>query len=181
MGAEETAHFVEHTWFRSIHGNMPPIMFMIQDLGTRFNATTASDRTDYRTAANVKYLPILLKLESLRMTDFYRGVTEENVEVEREVIRNEWRRRNEQSTSIVLDYMNEALYPQGHPYARASTHETLNNITLPVLQEYVDTYYKPEDTTITIIGDFETQELISMLLENFELSLFHEGLNHLQS
>lgn len=173
VGAEETAHFVEHTWFRSVHGGMPPIMFVIQDLGTMFNATTAPDRTDYRTTANVKYLPILLKLESLRMTDFYRGVTEEQVTVEREVIRNEWRQRNEQSTALVFDYMNEAVYPEGHPYARRSTHETLDNIKLETLQTYVDTNYKPQDTTITIIGDFQTSEIISMILENFDLRLLH--------
>lgn len=175
-GAEETAHFVEHVWFRSVHGDMPPIMFVIQDLGTMFNATTAADRTDYRTTANVKYLPIMLKLESLRMTDFYRGVTEEQITVEREVIRNEWRRRNEQSTALLFDYMGEALYPEGHPYSRRSTHETLDNINLKVLQDYVDTNYKPEDTTITIVGDFKTDELISMLLENFDLSLLHPKL-----
>ena len=175
-GAEETAHFVEHVWFRSVHGDMPPIMFVIQDLGTMFNATTAADRTDYRTTANVKYLPIMLKLESLRMTDFYRGVTEEQITVEREVIRNEWRRRNEQSTALLFDYMGEALFPEGHPYSRRSTHETLDNIKLKVLQDYVDTNYKPEDTTITIVGDFKTDELISMLLENFDLSLLHPKL-----
>lgn len=176
VGAEETAHFVEHTWFRSVHGGMPPIMFVIQDLGTMFNATTAPDRTDYRTTANVKYLPILLKLESLRMTDFYRGVTEEQVTVEREVIRNEWRQRNEQGNALLFDFMNEAVYPEDHPYARRSTHESLENIKLETLHNYVDSYYKPEDTTITIVGDFDTSEIISMILENFDLRLLHPKL-----
>ena len=81
VGKEETAHFVEHIWFRSVHGDFPPIMSMIQDLGTSFNATTYFDRTDYRTAASVEYLPIMLKLESLRLTDFYRGVTEEQIDL----------------------------------------------------------------------------------------------------
>ncbi|MEZ4234872.1 MAG: insulinase family protein [Myxococcota bacterium] len=88
-GKEETAHFVEHTWFRSKHGTLPEIMNLIQDIGTRFNATTRNDWTDFRTVASSEYLPLLLRLESLRLTEPYAGVTEEEIDVEREVIRNE--------------------------------------------------------------------------------------------
>ncbi|NCG18525.1 MAG: hypothetical protein GWP91_05890, partial [Rhodobacterales bacterium] len=173
-GAEETAHFVEHLWFRSVHGeNLPPIMFMIQDLGTLFNATTANDRTDYRTTANIEYLDIMLGLESLRLTHFYRGVTEEQIDTEREVIRNEWRRRNEQSQSILIDFMNTVVYPSDHPYSQRSTHDTLNNIDLKVLQTYVDEFYKPADTTITIIGDFTKEELVEKIMATFSPELLH--------
>ena len=175
-GAEETAHFVEHIWFRSIHGDMPPIMSLIQDLGTSFNATTANDRTDYHTVANVNSLPILLRLESLRLTNFYRGVTEDQIDIEREVIRNEWRRRNEQNGAILLDYLNEVVYPSEHPYSRRSTHDTLNNITLDVMHDYVDEFYQPQNTTLAIVGDFNTPEVISTLLESFDLSLLHPNL-----
>ncbi len=176
VGAEETAHFVEHLWFRSVHGELPPIMWTIQDMGTLFNATTAPDRTDYRTVAGIQYLPLLLKFESLRLTNFYEGVTEEQIDTEREVIRNEWRRRNEQNMALLFDYVGESVFPEGHPYARYSTHETIDNINLKVLQTYVDTYYKTEDTTITIVGDFKTDDVVGMIFETFEPSLFHPDL-----
>jgi len=176
VGAEETAHFVEHLWFRSIHGDLPPIMWTIQDMGTVFNATTAPDRTDYRTVAGIQYLPLMLKFESLRLTNFYDGVTEEQIDTEREVIRNEWRRRNEQNIALLFDYMNESVFPAGHPYARHSTMETIDKIDLKVLQTYVDEFYKAEDTTITIVGDFKTDDVVGMIFETFEPSLFHPDL-----
>ena len=106
-GAEGCAHFAEHTWFRSeqtvrvgydevgnpIERKLPSIMDTLQDYGTLMNATTRNDWTDYRTVFSAEYLDLFLQLESRRLKTPYVGVTEEHIETEREVIRNEWRRR----------------------------------------------------------------------------------------
>lgn len=170
-GAEGTAHFVEHTWFRSKHAELPPIMTLIQDLGTQFNATTRPDTTDFRTVASSEYLPALLRLESLRLVEPYIGVTDEEIETEREVVRNEWRRRNEQSTNLVFDYLLKSVFPDGHPYHARETNESLDNIKLDVLQGYFDKHYTPDKTTIVVIGDFEQSESRSLIFSNFDLSL----------
>jgi zinc protease len=175
-GKNGTAHFVEHTWFRSVHGDLPPIMSFIQDLGVDFNATTRPDTTDYRTVANSEYLPILLRLESLRLTEPYVGMTEEQVETEREVVRNEWRRRNEQSQSLVFDYALRSTFPEGHPYHARETNESLDAIDLETLQAYFDEHYTPENTTLIVIGDFDIAEAQSLLFTNFNLELFHPDL-----
>lgn len=175
-GKEETAHFVEHTWFRSKHGQLPPIMDVVQDLGADFNATTWNDLTDYRTVASSEYLPLMLRLESLRLTEPYAGVTEEEIDVEREVIRNEWRRRNEQNVNLFIDYLYQAVYPESHGYHDHSTHESIDNIKLADLQGFMDRYYKPENTTIMVVGDFDIDEASSLIFENFDLKLLHPGL-----
>ena len=176
-GKEETAHFVEHTWFRSKHGSLPPIMDLIQDIGTRFNATTRNDWTDYRTVASSEYLPLMLRLESLRLTEPYEGVTEAEIDVEREVIRNEWRRRNEQAEiSQLIDYAYESIYPEGHGYHDHSTHSSIDNIKLKDLQQFMDDYYKPENTTIFVVGDFDPQESASLIFSNFAPELLHPRL-----
>ncbi len=175
-GKEETAHFVEHTWFRSKHGDLPPIMDTIQDLGTMFNATTRNDWTDYRTVASSEFLPIMLRLESLRLTEPYAGVTEDEIDVEREVIRNEWRRRNEQNSALFFEYLYSSVYPDDHPYHDHSTHETMDNIKLADLQKYFDDYYTPENTTIFIVGDFDPDDAASLIFENFDPQLLHPDL-----
>jgi len=170
-GKNGTAHFVEHTWFRSEHGELPPIMTVIQDLGTAFNATTRPDTTDFRTVASSEYLPILMRLESLRLTEPYKGMSAEEVETEREVVRNEWRRRNEQSQSLVFDYLLKSVFPQGHPYANRETNESLDAIDLETLQNYFDEHYTPDKTTIVVIGDFDQSEARSLIFSNFDLEL----------
>jgi zinc protease len=175
-GKDEVAHFVEHTWFRSVHGELPPIMDVVNDLSGFFNASTWNDWTNYSTVAHSQYLPILLKLESLRLTEFYKGMTEEQTITEREVIRNEWRRRNENNVQLIFDYLYNAVYPAGHPYHSTSTHDTIDNIELADLQGYVDRYYRPDQTTVTIVGDFDPREAASLIFENFDLSLLHPKL-----
>jgi zinc protease len=176
-GKEETAHFVEHTWFRSKHGTLPPIMDLIQDIGTRFNATTRNDWTDYRTVASSEYLPLMLRLESLRLTEPYAGVTEAEIDIEREVIRNEWRRRNEQGwISQVVDFMYESVYPDEHGYHDHSTHASIDNIKLADLQKFMDDYYKPENTTIFVVGDFDPAEAESLIFTNIAPQLLHPRL-----
>lgn len=170
-GKEETAHFVEHTWFRSKHGDLPPIMDVIQDLGAMFNATTRNDWTDYRTVSSSENLPLMLRLESARLTEPYKGVTEEEIDVEREVIRNEWRRRNEQSSSLFVDYLYSAVYPKEHGYHDHSTHGSIDNIKLADLQKFMDDYYKPENTTLFVVGDFDPEEAYSLIFDNFALEL----------
>ena len=167
-GKDEVAHFVEHTWFRSVHGELPPIMDVVNDISGVFNASTWNDWTNYSTVANSEYLPILMRLESLRLTEFYRGMTEELTKTEREVIRNEWRRRNENNSALLFDYLYNVLYPADHPYHSTSTHDTIDNIELKDLQAYVDKNYKPSDTTIMVVGDFDPREAASLIFTNFD-------------
>jgi zinc protease len=171
----EVAHFVEHTWFRSVHGELPPVMDVIQDVGTVFNATTHNDWTDYQTYAASKYVNQLLTLESLRLTEPYIGVTEEQITVEREVIRNEWRRRNEQNFALFANYMNEVVYPEDHGYHTSSTHDTIDNIKLKNLQDFFDQYYTPEETTVFVVGDIpeDPNEQLSLVFRNFAPELLH--------
>lgn len=180
-GAEGTAHFAEHTWFRSeqtvrvgydengapIERKLPSIMDTLQDYGTLMNATTRNDWTDYRTVFSSEHLDLFLQLESRRLKTPYVGVTEDHINTERDVIRNEWRRRNEQGDAVLFDFLFDAVYPPGHPYASSSTKESLGNVNLKVLQKYFDDYYKPENTTIAVVGDFDIREASSLLFENF--------------
>ncbi len=177
-GKEETAHFVEHLWFRSKHGDLPAIWEVIPNMGADFNATTSNDDTDYRTVASSEYLPLMLRLESLRLTEPYAGVTEAEVDVEREVIRNEWRRRSEQTGgyNLPLSYILEAVYPEGHGYHDYSDHTSIDNIKLADLQKFFDDYYRPDTTTIFVVGDFDPSEAASLIFENFDPKLLHPEL-----
>ena len=69
------------------------------------------------------------------------------------------------------------LYPPGHLY-RGSTigsHDTITNITLADVQRYVDENYRPEYSTIAVVGDFalEGGQGMGMVFEAFE------GVEHL--
>lgn len=178
VGKEGIAHFVEHAWFRSKHGDLPPIMDVIQDMGCPFNATTRPDWTDYRTTCASRLLPSLLRFESLRLTNTVIGVTEEEITTEREVVRNELRMNMEQGSTQAISYLYDHLYPESHPYHRLTigTHGSLDNVKLADIQKFTDDYYRAEKTTIMVTGDFDPEESLSLILQNFELALIHPGL-----
>lgn len=175
-GKEETAHFVEHIWFRSVHGDWPPVMDVITGHTSLFNATTRADWTDYRTTMSNFYLEKLIALEGYRLSEPYRGVTEDQIAVEREVIRNEFRRRNEQDSAQLFNAIFKYVYPEGHPYHRHSSHESLTNIQLSDLQWYMDTFYQPSETTITIVGSFDPQEVMHYIFKHWDPKLLHPEL-----
>jgi len=180
-GREENAHFCEHAWFRSRHGTLPTIMELfneIGDIGASVNASTHSDFTDFSTVASSEYLPLLLRLESLRLTEPYAGITEGEIDTEREVIRNEfrWHREDPRQQFFKYEYVMEALYPEDHPYHKASTHDSIDNLRLPDVQAFFDKFYKPDQTTITIVGDFDPADASSLIFANVAPQLLNAHL-----
>ncbi|MEY3214760.1 MAG: hypothetical protein RIT28_5241, partial [Pseudomonadota bacterium] len=72
-----------------------------------------------------------------------------------------------------LGYMREALYPEGHPYHRLGigTHDSLNNISLADVKAFTDANYRPENTTIVVVGDFSLDEVPKLIQEAFPMEL----------
>jgi zinc protease len=175
VGKEGLAHFVEHLWFRSEHGDLPKVWNIIADMGAYKNASTADDWTNYMTVASVESLPAMLRLESLRITDTLNGVKEDVLDIEREVIRNELRQRKENGFMGTIPYIYDKLYQPDHPYARAGigTHDSLDNCTLADAQEFVEKHYTPEQTTIVVVGNFDPELASNLIFENMAAELIH--------
>jgi zinc protease len=169
-GMDGFAHLVEHLCFRARHGDLPKNMDLIRQIGGAFNANTWLDRTIYMTIAPRDSLIPLMRLESLRMVDAVNGVSQEVLDVEREVVRNELRGNLEQGPGDIWGNLQAQLFPEDHPYhyTTIGTHEGLNNITLEAIQEWVQVWYKPEHTTIVVTGDFSLDETGDFIQEAFQ-------------
>ena len=178
IGKEGIAHFVEHLWFRSEHGDLPKVWDVLASLGCNLNASTGADYTNYMSVCPSTSLESLLRLESLRLTDPVRDVTEDMVNVEREVIRNELRMRYENSAFNAFPYLFEKLYPEGYEYRRLGigTHGSLDNIKLEDIQKFTVDNYKASNTTVMVVGDFNMNEAANLIFENFAPELIAPGL-----
>ena len=156
---EGIAHLVEHLWFRSEHGELPKTWDLLEsEMGCSLNAFTQYDITAYMTVCPSSQLAPMLQLESLRVTDTIAKVTQEMVTTEIEVVRNEIRMRSENFNMpffTLLESMHGHIYPAGHPYSRAMAgdHESIRNIVLEDIQTFTDAYYRPDTTTMMIVGD----------------------------
>ncbi len=125
--------------------------------GVGLNATTSSDATRYFYSFPANKLELWMSLESERFLDpvfreFYK---------EQQVILEERRLRTDNSP---IGQMIEAFLDTAytvHPYKRPviGYNEDLRNLERQDVQEFFDTYYVPNNLTIAVVGDVETQEV----------------------
>ncbi len=60
--------------------------------------------------------------------------------------------------TIASNVVANVNYPKGHPYGEVQTEETVNRIELKKCKEYYDTYFKPNNAYLTIVGDITLAE-----------------------
>ena len=180
-GLEGIAHVVEHLWFRSHNEGEIKVWDQLKEAGASLNAYTASDVTTYLTAAPVSQMGQLLELEARRISGALsvQNVTQEEVNLEREIARNELRMRYENTSTSGIGYLYGKLFPEGHPYSKLGigTHDSLDNITIEDVRAFTEEHYVPENTTMLIIGDFEVKDSWKMIAEHFPMELLKDPEN----
>jgi zinc protease len=174
---EGIAHVVEHLAFRAKHGDFPKNWDVINQLGGMLNASTSTDWTNYMTVAPVDAAIPLLRIEALRLHDGVAGVTAADVEAEKLIARNELRMGYEMGSNgspavrTALVHLPKLLWPEDHPYRNTTigTHETISNIDLASVQRYVSDNYRPEFSTIAMVGDLSLKDgkAMDMIFRSF--------------
>jgi zinc protease len=157
-GREGLAHLVEHLTFRSHGPGEAALWPRFWALGASFNASTDFEATTYHEVAPAPRLPEVLAAEGRRLLDPLDGLDEATFAVERDVVRNELRERNE-THSFGAAYAGafRAAFPEGHPFHRdlAGTHESISALTLADARAYVAAHYRPDNMTMVIVGDMD--------------------------
>ena len=165
------AHLFEHMLFQESE-NVPQDQFFkkIQDAGGTLNGGTWKDGTIYYEVVPNNALEMVMWLESDRMGYLINTVTEAAFYNQQEVVQNEKRQRVDNNpyghTNWVLD---KAIYPEGHPYNWQVIGELvdLQNATIEDVKEFYDKYYGPNNATLVLAGDFETEEAKALIEKYF--------------
>ncbi len=160
------AHLFEHMMFQGSE-NVPKEMHFkfIQEAGGSLNGSTNTDRTNYYEKLPSNYLELALWLESDRMGYFLPALTEEKLNNQIDVVRNERLERYEnQPYGLAWEILTSNLYPKGHPYSWP-TIGFMPDISykLDEVINFFKTYYSPSNACLVIAGDFDsslTKELI---------------------
>jgi zinc protease len=179
-GKEGLAHLVEHLTFRARSAERPSRWGQLEAAGAgRLNASTSFDTTVYHELAPRESLGELLRIEGERLAAPLQGVTPEVFDVEREVVRNELRERNETGfVGQVFSFVQQASFPEGHPYARPiiGGHESLSTLTLADAQSFARHHYRPENTTLVIIGDVDPTTVDQLIARHVPARMLGAGL-----
>jgi zinc protease len=170
-GKAGIAHLAEHLMFqlKPDGPTTPPLMQVINDISTFFNAYTSWDMTHYMTTARKEALDGLLKIEAMRLYYGCQTISKEEFEREREVVRNEIRQRGGTAEGQVPQLILSSIYPKGHAYERmvGGDDSQLSSITLEDACKFIKDFYTPDRATLIIAGGFDVEETVGAIQKWF--------------
>lgn len=163
------AHLFEHMMFQgSAHVKANEHFAFLEKVGAQLNATTSIDRTNYFEAVPVEHIDLALWLEADRMGSL--EVTQENLDNQREVVKEEKRQRNDNQPagSFFTDIL-AALFPEGHPYHHApiGSMEHLDAADLDYVRRFHSTYYGPNTAVLTVVSPLSHEDVLARVATYF--------------
>ena len=165
------AHLFEHLMFEgSVNVPKNEHMRSVQGNGGSLNATTNPDRTNYFETMPSEHLELALWLEADRMGGLVPALTQETLDNQREVVKNERRQRYENVPyGDAWLRLLPLLYPPGHPYHHSTigSMEDLNAASLETFQAFHQSYYAPNNAVLTVAGDASPDEVFAYAKKYF--------------
>ena len=158
QGRSGFAHLFEHLMFNGSKHWDDEYFAPLQPYGARINGTTNTERTNYFETVPSNVLEMALWMEADRMGFLLEALTQEKLDNQRDVVRNERRQNYEMRPyGEVWGAQAEAVWPADHPYHRLTigSHEDLEAATLDDVKDFFATWYVPNNATLAVVGDFD--------------------------
>jgi len=159
-GRSGFAHLFEHIMFKATRNMKSEMMDRLtEDVGGFDNAFTNPDVTVYYEVVPSNYLETLLWAEADRLSGL--TVDEPNFKSERSVVQEEFRERYLAAPYGMLDYLIEQQSFTTHPYKRPTigSIEELDAASLQDVRAFHTTFYRPDNATLVVVGDFDPKRL----------------------
>ena len=156
------AHLFEHMLFQgSANVGANEHFELIQRAGGTLNGSTWLDRTNYFETVPSNQLELVLWLEADRMGQLLPAMTQQKLDTQRDVVKNErrWSVDN-QPYGTWWEKLPALAFPPEHPFHHSliGSMEDLSEASLEDVAQFFRTFYTPDNAVLTIAGDFETDE-----------------------
>ncbi len=169
-GNTGSTHLLEHLNFKGTptfnKKSGTDITKLLSAHGAQMNATTWNDRTNYYETIPSDKIELALHIEADRMRNSL--LLEEDKAAEMTVVRNEFERGENNPNSILNKEIWATAY-MAHPYHHSTIgwRSDIENMPIEILREFYNTYYWPDNATLTIIGDFQKDNLFTLVDKYF--------------
>jgi predicted Zn-dependent peptidase len=164
LGTTGISHLFEHMMFNGA-AKYGPKEFdrVLEARGGHSNAYTSNDVTAYYEDFAAEALETVVDLESDRMRSL--RLTDESLEQEREVVKEERRLRTENSIFGLMEEQLEALVFLAHPYRWPviGWMEDIERITRDECEAFFRTYYAPNNAAIYVVGDLDADATLATI------------------
>lgn len=165
-GTTGATHLLEHLMFKGTdkynRDDNTGMDALLQNRGALLNATTWLDRTNYYENLPSEHLELVVDIEADRMRNLW--LREEDRQPEMTVVRNEF----ERGENSPFGALNKAIWStafQAHPYHHPTIgwRSDIENVSIEKLRAFYDTYYWPNNATVTVIGDFKKDQALELI------------------
>ena len=169
-GTTGSTHLLEHLMFKgSVNYNRDKgnsVDQLLSRTGAQFNATTYLDRTNYYENLGSDQLAMVVGMEADRMRNLL--LRESDRRPEMTVVRNEFERGENSPIQSLIKEIFAAAYV-AHPYHHNTIgwRSDIEKVTIEKLREFYDTFYWPDNATVTLVGDFQSAEALGLIKQHY--------------
>jgi zinc protease len=145
------AHLFEHLMFSGSSNFNQIFLSALQSIGaTDLNGTTNSDRTNYFETVPTSMLDYALFAESDRMGHLLGVLDQKKLDLQRGVVQNEKRQRENQPYGLVYQTKTENTWPASHPYSWTviGSMADLDAASMPDVTDWFKGNYGPSTTLL---------------------------------
>lgn len=165
------AHLFEHMLFQGSKNVGSNEHFeLIQRAGGTLNGSTWLERTNYFETVPSNHLALVLWLEADRMGALLPAMTQEKLDTQRDVVKNErrWSVDN-QPYGTWWEKLPELTFPDSHPFHHSliGSMDDLSAASLEDIEEFFKCFYTPDNAVLSIAGDFDVAEAVQLVERYF--------------
>jgi zinc protease len=165
-GTTGATHLLEHLMFKGSDNFNDPkgnsVKQYLEKVGGQFNASTSVDRTNYFATIGRENLEGYVAIEADRMRHLW--LHEVDRQSEMTVVRNEFERGKNDPDSVLMEEVTAAAYvalPYHHP--TIGWRSDIEHVPIGKLREFYDTFYWPNNATVTLVGDVDTAAALALV------------------
>lgn len=161
------AHLFEHMLFQgSANVGANEHFELVQRAGGTLNGSTWLDRTNYFETVPSHQIALALWLEADRMGRMLPAMTQQKLDTQRDVVKNErrWSVDN-QPYGTWWERLPALCFPDTHPFHHSliGSMEHLTDASLEDVADFFRTYYTPDNAVLTVAGDFDRAETVRLI------------------
>jgi zinc protease len=165
------AHLFEHMLFQGSEDVGSNEHFeLIQRAGGQINGSTWLDRTNYFETVPSNHLELVLWLEANRMGKLLPAMTQQKLDTQRDVVKNErrWSMDNQPYGSW-WEKLPALCFPKEHPFHHSliGSMADLDAASLDDISTFFSTYYRPDNAVLTVAGDFDPKQARAEIEKHF--------------
>jgi len=169
-GTTGATHILEHLMFKGTknrpNSSNDNVKQLLERTGARYNASTWLDRTNYYASLGREHLATIVKMEADRMRNL--SLDDADRQAEMTVVRNEYDRgENSPFQALYKEIFHAAFVAHPYHHNTIGHRSDIEKVSIERLREFYDTFYWPNNATVTVVGDFEPQQALALIKQSF--------------